>query len=115
MRPLRRPGGGNQRPALSPSLDDLVAEALEKNPELNFYRAEIAAARGAKKTAATVANPELATQFGNKRVRDGGGALTGEGLAWSVSVLQPFEWPGRIGLRKAIANRNLELAELGLA
>ena len=28
--------------------------------------------------------------------------------------MQPFEWPGRIGLRKAIANHYLELAELGL-
>src|SRR5204862_3044011 len=25
-----------------------------------------------------------------------------------------FEWPGRIGLRKAIANRDVELAELGV-
>src|SRR6185436_15284269 len=39
----------------------------------------------------------------------------GEGLTWSVSLAQPFEWPGRIGLRKAIANRDVELAELGLA
>ena len=31
-----------------------------------------------------------------------------------MSVAQPFEWPGRIGLRKAIANRDVELAELGL-
>jgi cobalt-zinc-cadmium efflux system outer membrane protein len=30
-----------------------------------------------------------------------------------VSVMQPFEWPGRLGLRKAIANRDIELAELG--
>jgi outer membrane protein, heavy metal efflux system len=30
-----------------------------------------------------------------------------------VSVVQPFEWPGRIGLRKAIANRDIELAKLG--
>jgi cobalt-zinc-cadmium efflux system outer membrane protein len=35
-------------------------------------------------------------------------------VAWSVSVAQPFEWPGRLGLRKAIANRDVELAELGL-
>lgn len=28
-------------------------------------------------------------------------------------MVQPFEWPGRIGLRKAIANRDIELAELG--
>jgi cobalt-zinc-cadmium efflux system outer membrane protein len=30
-----------------------------------------------------------------------------------VSVVQPFEWPGRIGLRKAIANHDIELAQLG--
>jgi cobalt-zinc-cadmium efflux system outer membrane protein len=29
-------------------------------------------------------------------------------------MMQPFEWPGRLGLRKAIANRDIELAELGL-
>jgi cobalt-zinc-cadmium efflux system outer membrane protein len=50
---------------------------------------------------------------GQKRVTDRG--LSAEGVAWSVSVVQPFEWPGRIGLRKAIANRDLELAELGYA
>jgi cobalt-zinc-cadmium efflux system outer membrane protein len=41
--------------------------------------------------------------------------LSTEGVAWSVSVVQPFEWPGRLGLRKAIANRDIELAELGYA
>jgi cobalt-zinc-cadmium efflux system outer membrane protein len=50
---------------------------------------------------------------GNKTVR--GGGLSAEGVAWSVSVVQPFEWPGRLGLRKAIANRDIELAELGYA
>jgi cobalt-zinc-cadmium efflux system outer membrane protein len=39
--------------------------------------------------------------------------LAGEGLAWSVSVKQTFEWPGRIALRKAIANKQIHLAELG--
>jgi cobalt-zinc-cadmium efflux system outer membrane protein len=48
-------------------------------------------------------------------VRDVAGALAGEGTAWSVSVRQTFEWPGRIALRKSIANRDVELAELGLA
>ena len=33
--------GGTNLP--SSTLDALVAEALEKNPELNFYQAEIAA------------------------------------------------------------------------
>ena len=37
-------------------LDDLVNEALEKNPELNFYRAEITAAKGGRKSAGAWAN-----------------------------------------------------------
>ncbi len=96
---------------LSLTLDALVTEALEKNPELRFYEAEIAAAKGGRKTAGLLANPELSGGVGNKTVR--GGGLSAEGVAWSVSVMQPFEWPGRIGLRKAIANREIDLAELG--
>lgn len=93
------------------SLDALVAEALEKNPEINFYKTEIAAAKGEKKTAAAWQNPELSAELGRKRVT--GGGLSAEGAAWSVSVMQPFEYPGRISLRKAIANRQIELAEIG--
>ena len=97
--------------AISTTLDVLVAEALEKNPELKFYEAEIAAAKAGRKTAGTFANPELSGGVGQKRVT--GGGFSGEGVAWSASIVQPFEWPGRIGLRKAIANRDIELAELG--
>lgn len=92
-------------------LDALVAEALEKNPELRFYQAEIAAAKGGRKTAGYWPNPEVSGSAGQKSVR--GSGLSAEGIAWAVSVAQPFEWPGRIGLRKAIANRDIELAELG--
>ncbi|MFN7140113.1 MAG: TolC family protein [Limisphaerales bacterium] len=95
------------------TLDALVVQALEKNPELNFYRTEIAAAKGEKRTATAWQNPELSTELGHKRVS--GGGLSGEGMAWSVSVMQPFEYPGRIALRKAIANRQIELAEIGYA
>ena len=96
---------------LSLTLDALVAEATEKNPELKFYEAEIAAAKGGRKTAGVLANPELSGNVGQKTLR--GAGLSAEGVAWSVSVVQPFEWPGRIGLRKAIANRDIELATLG--
>jgi cobalt-zinc-cadmium efflux system outer membrane protein len=51
---------------------------------------------------------------GQKRTRDLAGQLAGEGVAWSVGVSQTFEWPGRLGLRKSIANRDLTLAQLGL-
>ncbi len=104
----------NQTPSsVSLSLEALVAEALEKNPELKFYEAELSAARAGRKTAGRLANPEISSEVGHKTVR--GGGLSQEGVAWSVSVKQPFEWPGRIGLRKAIANSDVELAELGLA
>ena len=96
---------------VSLTLDALVAEALEKNPELKLYEAEIAAAKGGRKTAGAWANPEVSGGVGQKRVT--GGGLSAEGVAWSASIVQPFEWPGRIGLRKAIANRDIELAMLG--
>jgi cobalt-zinc-cadmium efflux system outer membrane protein len=86
---------------------------LEHNPELNFYRAEIAAAKGERRTAAAWANPEISTTVGQKKVTTGG--LSAEGVAWSAGVQQTFEWPGRIPLRKAIANHQMQLAELGFA
>lgn len=101
----------NTTPVTAHTLDALVAEALEKNPELKFYEAEIAAAKAGRKTAGLFANPELSGGVGQKRVT--GGGLSAEGVAWSVSVVQPLEWPGRIGLRKAIANHDIELAQLG--
>ena len=91
---------------------EIVAEALEKNPELKFYEAEIAAAKAGRKAAGLLPNPEVSGSVGHKRVR--GSDMSAEGVAWAVSVVQQFEWPGRLGLRKAIANRDVELAELGL-
>jgi len=83
----------------SVTLDALVAEALQKNPEANFYQAEIAAAKGERRTAGAYPNPELSGDVGRKRVT--GGGLAAEGMAWSVSVMQPFEYLGRMALRKA--------------
>ena len=99
--------------AVPSTLEALVVEVVEHNPELYFYRAEIAAAKGERRTAATWVNPELSTTVGQKSVRSGG--LSDEGVAWSVGVQQTIEWPGRIPLRKAIANHQIKLAELGFA
>ncbi|MEW6307294.1 MAG: TolC family protein, partial [Verrucomicrobiota bacterium] len=47
-----------KEPAIRPhAIDALVAEALEKNPELKFYEAEIAAARAGAKNAGKLASP----------------------------------------------------------
>lgn len=95
------------------AIESQVAEALQKNPELKFYEAEIVAARAGRRIAGQFPNPELSGSVGQKSVRSAD--LRAEGIAWSASLMQPFEWPGRIGLRKAIANRDIELAELGYA
>lgn len=95
-------------------LPSVVQEITASNPELKFYEAEIAVARARLKGAALRSDPELSLDVGRKRVRDMTGTLAGSGTAWSVSVTQTFEWPGRLSLRKAIANSQVELAELGL-
>lgn len=95
-------------------VEAFVAEALAGNPELKFYEAEIAAARGQQRQAGTFTNPELSAELGSKRVNDLSGNRLGDGAVWSVSVAQTFEFPGRVSLRKAIASRQVGLAELGL-
>ena len=102
---------GNVATNVSFTLETLVAEALEQNPERRFYEAEIVAAKSGRKSAGLLASPEVNGTIGQKRLT--GGGMSAEGVAWSVSVVQPFEWPGRLGLRKAIANREIELAQLG--
>ena len=107
-----------QSPAAGPApveLPALVAEITAHHPELQFYEAEVAAARAGVRSAAALADPEVSLELGHKRVRESTGAPAGEGTAWAVAVTQTFEWPGRIALRKAIANRQAELAELGIA
>jgi cobalt-zinc-cadmium efflux system outer membrane protein len=96
------------------SLDELVAEAWERNPEANVYRAEIAAGKGERRTAGEWQNPEATTDAGAKVVRDYHGNTLGAGVTWSLSAAQTFEYPGRVSLRKAIANHQIALAELGL-
>ena len=97
----------------STTLETLVQDALARNPELKFYEAEIIAAKAGRKTAGLLANPELTGTVGHERSTDKAG-LAAEGVAWSVQLMQPLEWPGRLGLRKAIANRDVELAQIGL-
>jgi len=96
------------------SLDQLVAEAWARNPEANVYRAEIAAAKGERRTAGEWQNPEATTDAGAKVVHDYHGNTLGEGVTWTLSAAQTFEYPGRVSLRKAIANHQIALAEVGL-
>ncbi|HEX2101435.1 MAG TPA: TolC family protein, partial [Candidatus Synoicihabitans sp.] len=106
-------GAEESSPALT--LDQVVAEIMATHPERAFYEAEIEAAQAQRRVAATRDRPELSLEGGRLRAHDARGIVTGEGWSWSVSVAQTFEWPGRLALRKSIANRQLDLAELGFA
>lgn len=101
-------------PSASVALEAIVSDIVTQNPELKFYQAEIDAAKAGRRAAGALADPELSVEAGRKRVHEASGMLAGEGTAWSVSVTQTFEWPGRLALRKSIANHQIELAELGL-
>lgn len=94
------------------TIEGIINQTVARNPEIRYYRAEIAVAKAGRKAAGKLGNPELDLSFGRKR--NTGGDAKAEGLAYSVSLAQPIEWPGRIGLRKAIADGDIKLAEIGL-
>ena len=94
-------------------LEKIVSDVLLNNPELRLYLAEIEIAKGEQISAGTFSNPEISSNFGQKKVTSSPGS--DEGVAWSVSLQQTFEWPGRIGLRKAIAEKQVKRAEIGVA
>jgi cobalt-zinc-cadmium efflux system outer membrane protein len=100
--------------ALAETPETLVKQALQRNPELNFFAAEIAAAKGAVRTAGTLRNPELNTELGYKNSRENSGRASGDGAILALSFSQTFEYSGRIALRKAIANHDRVVAELHL-
>jgi cobalt-zinc-cadmium efflux system outer membrane protein len=98
--------------AFAESITDLIAIAIKNNPELRFYESEVAAAKAGKKTAAQFANPELALEGAPKRIKPSDGAFN-NGAVWRAELAQSFDFPGRITLRKAIADRDIALAALG--
>lgn len=110
------PGAGGETAAPEAETLDVaavVAEVLERNAELAQLRSEVEAAVSESRAAGALEPPEITAGVGWKTVRSKG-HLAGEGLAWSVAAVQTFEWPGRLALRKAIADRDLDLARLGL-
>jgi outer membrane protein, heavy metal efflux system len=105
-------GAETAPPPAATTIDALVAQALAENPEARFYEAEIQAAKGGRRSAGAWQNPELSGELGAKRTI--GDGLDAAGVVWAASVQQTFEWPGRVSLRKAIANRQVKLAGQGL-
>jgi cobalt-zinc-cadmium efflux system outer membrane protein len=96
------------------SIDGLVTQALANNAELRVFEAELAAAKGQRTQAGFFKNPEISTEIGAREVRDEESILQGNGTTFSIAITQTFEFPGKGTLRKAIANKNIKIAELGL-
>lgn len=96
------------------TIDQLVQQALANNAELRTYEAEVAAAKGQRTQAGLWKNPELSGEYGSRRITGPEGDLQGDGFTRSISITQTFEFPGKGSLRKAIADKDIELAELGL-
>jgi cobalt-zinc-cadmium efflux system outer membrane protein len=96
------------------SIASLIEEAYLKNPNVHFYEQEIAAARGDRRIAGTWPNPDLSGQIGGKIYNSLGGKYLGTGPVWTVSLTQTLEFPGRVTLRKAIADKQIALARIGL-
>jgi len=94
-------------------IDRLVRDIVDNNAERQFYERELAAARLGRRAAGRLADPDLAVEFGEKTTSVPGGRNLGPGLAFSVSIAQPLEFNGRIALRRAIADGQIRLAELG--
>lgn len=96
------------------TVEALVSSALTGNAELKAYEAEVLAARGQRTQAGFFKNPEVTVEIGGREVRDSENILQGSGTTFSLTVMQTLEFPGKGTLRKAIANKNVEIAELGL-
>ena len=97
------------------TLSALVEKTVAHHPELRFYEAEVATAVGEQKHAVAIKNPDIQTGVGNWRVRDLATSEVTDGPMWSVTLTQTVEWPGRIALRRAIAQKKLDIAKLGVS
>lgn len=97
------------------SLDRLAQEVIANNPERQFYQRQIETAGMERAATGRPADPEMVVEFGQRRATDRTtGAVLGDGVTYAVSVVQPIEFGGRIALRRAIADRQVELAKMGL-
>lgn len=96
-------------------IDALVQDIVAHNPERQFYQQQITTAGMESAAAGRWEDPEAVVEFGERRANDPGtGAPLGDGQTYAVSILQPIEFGGRIALRRAIAEHQVQLARLGL-
>jgi len=88
------------------TLSDLMNIAVQSNPSVAVFKANLAAARGVVMSAGAYPNPELEFRRGKGEPLDG----SESGNEYSISIGQPIEWSGKRSFRKrlGISAKNLE-------
>ena len=102
---------------VSPAGDKLtlaaaIAEATGQSPALRVIDAAVDSARGEVQTAGLRPNPELSFAPGLKRVREGD--ATHHEFKGTFELSRTFLFPGKRELLISIAERNVELRQLGI-
>jgi outer membrane protein TolC len=95
------------QPSGDATLDALLAEALERNPELLALQESLAAARSRPEQARALRDPVLSAVYTN----DGWAPSLGERDMTTLAFMgsQELPWPGKRGLRGDVAARDADL------
>jgi hypothetical protein len=97
------------------TLQQLTAIALQRNPELRMFEAEVAAARGDLVTAQTWQNPEATAAYRVGRLNGSGEPSSVEWLHGQLGLEQTIPFPGKRTLQRAVAQKSVEGRQLALA
>lgn len=89
----------------------LAAESRAQNSEYRSYEAAIQAAEGQLVQLGMLPKPQLIA-FVGPYLSTGGAGQTVLGYQQEFELLQPFYFPGKVSLRKAVARRDVLLAQL---
>jgi cobalt-zinc-cadmium efflux system outer membrane protein len=92
------------------SLEQLIVEAQANNPEIRALTSDIAAAQGEVTTSQTWMNPVLSVSPGLLHQR----SPSNTEFHGDFGLEQTFEFPGKRSLRRAVAEKSVELRELAL-
>lgn len=104
-----RPQEQQSNPAAAITLDDLIREALEKNPAIQGAERRVNALRARIPQAKTLPDPKLSVGWmGNITPFD---VQEGDPSSYrSISAMQEIPYPGKLKLRGQIADREAEAA-----
>lgn len=95
-------------------ITELIQQAMVVSPERQAYLAALAAESEIVSAVGTNRDPVLSLEVGRKQLSDMSGASIDKGEVWTASLSQTFEWPERLRLQRAVAERQVESAKLKL-